>query len=88
MSSGNKKLPVAVQKVLAECVDKGWPARIAIGLIYEKTGLKLSLRTVCRRMSELHPDAEVRRILTIFVDVVVEKIRSLQTRRPVVGEKQ
>jgi hypothetical protein len=85
-----KKLSASTEKLLAKCLDEGWPARIAAGLIYEKTGLKLSVRTVTRRMNEMRPDedAEVRRLLNIFVDLVVERIRSLRPHRESMGQKQ
>ena len=87
-----KKLSAFAEKLLAKCVDEGWPARIAAGLLDEKTGLKLSERTVARRMSEMRPDedADVRRLLNVFVDLVVERIRSLRPRphRESMGQKQ
>ena len=81
MSGRAKKLPAAAERLLAKCSVEGLTAKATARLIFEELGLEIPERTVSRRLREFHPDERVRRILAIFVDVVVEKIRSLNTRR-------
>jgi hypothetical protein len=76
-----KKLPAAAERLLAKCSLEGLTAKATARLIFEELGLEIPERTVSRRLREFHPDEKVRRILGIFLDLCIEKIRTLNTRR-------
>lgn len=76
-------LPENAQRALLKCFKENRTAAFTSAYIRDETRVEITPRTTARRLRELklEPHAKTRKVLSIFVDVVVEKLQSAKGRK-------